>query len=320
MIEETVSIARQHPPATPSSPWRDFFQVNHRHEIFALLEMKQLCCIACNIWTWVAQKCSKCDLILCSQCVNVITRSDVRGNLKFVISVQARWKFGYSQEFMDREKSEAIRDYRNGLGHLKPIPPPERKSFMRHDFDNGGIDIVENDYVDCSSILNVPLWGDSESNFSVLLDEYVESDSDSEWEELVDCESVTTLGDSEYCSDTEDSFDKVPSTDKRNADTATLRALNLISKTKGYIRSRYNKGRGSLAKISRSMKYRKRTREGAREGAQNPIFKLEDLNPDGKLSNHGEKELLDDEANDEKVGGSGLQKRIVHEWEGCTPN
>jgi hypothetical protein len=50
------------------------------------------------------------------------------------------------------------------------------------------------------------------------------------------------------------------------------------------------------------------------------MFKLEDLNPDGKLSNHGEKELLNDEANDEKVGGSGLQKRIVHEWEGCTPN
>jgi hypothetical protein len=196
-----------------------------------------------------------------------ITRPDVRGNLKFVISVQARWKFGYSQEFIHRENSEVIRDYRNGIGHFKPIPPPEKKTFMRHDFDNGGIDIVENDYVDCGSVSNVPLWGDSESNLSVLMDEYVESDSDSEWEDLVDCESVTTLEDSEYCSDTEDSFDKVPSTDKRNADIATLRALNLISRTRGYIRSRYNKGRRSLAKISYSMKYRKRTREGT----QSPV-------------------------------------------------
>ncbi|KAI5812715.1 hypothetical protein BZA77DRAFT_358916 [Pyronema omphalodes] len=196
------------------------------------------------------------EALVLLQCTSEIVRPDVRGNLKLVISTQARWKFGYSQEFILREKSEVIRDYRNGIGYLEMIPPLERKSFMRNDFDNGGIDIVECDCADsgcCASDASV--WTDSESHSSIFMDQSDQSNSDSEWQDIENDDGLISPQDGESSSDTEDDFNRILLTNMRNA---------------------------NLTEFS----------ERTREGAQNSIFKSEDLNLDGKISNDSEKESL----------------------------
>lgn len=84
------------------------------HIVFQLIGSPQetSCCMACDdIVPFELYQCTKCNLTLCGVCVYVITDRLVRGDLRRLIEHVARWKVGYSQAFLEREKAEAVKEW-----------------------------------------------------------------------------------------------------------------------------------------------------------------------------------------------------------------
>lgn len=78
-----------------------------------------LCCIACDDTVPIElHQCTKCGLTLCGVCVYVITDGLIRGDLRRLIEHVARWKVGYSREFLEREKVEAAKEW-EAYGKMK---------------------------------------------------------------------------------------------------------------------------------------------------------------------------------------------------------
>jgi len=77
-------------------------------------------------------QCTKCDLQLCSACAFILVHGNCRGNLKRLIAQVARWKLGYSVEFLEREAEE------ERASRMKEL---ERRSGM--DGNDGGDDQEE---------------------------------------------------------------------------------------------------------------------------------------------------------------------------------
>ncbi|KAH8145318.1 uncharacterized protein LAJ45_10598 [Morchella importuna] len=64
-------------------------------------------CLACDVTTAVTHyTCDSCGLALCSVCHYLITEDAIRGSLRLLIQHAARWKFGYSAGFLERERAE----------------------------------------------------------------------------------------------------------------------------------------------------------------------------------------------------------------------
>ncbi|KAI5841572.1 hypothetical protein DFP73DRAFT_586421 [Morchella snyderi] len=68
-------------------------------------------CLACDVTTASTHyTCNSCGLALCSICHYLITEDAIRGSLRLLIQHVARWKFGYSAGFLEREREEAERE------------------------------------------------------------------------------------------------------------------------------------------------------------------------------------------------------------------
>ncbi|KAG0634589.1 hypothetical protein HOY80DRAFT_985722 [Tuber brumale] len=80
-------------------PHSAFFVVKNHSESAACMACDETPCMALN-------QCTKCDLQICSACVFILVRGNCRGNLKRLIAQVARWKLGYSVEFLEREAEE----------------------------------------------------------------------------------------------------------------------------------------------------------------------------------------------------------------------
>ncbi|KAF8243423.1 hypothetical protein K440DRAFT_668786 [Wilcoxina mikolae CBS 423.85] len=63
-------------------------------------------CTSCDSIASQLHRCTTCPLTLCTSCRDVITSPLVRGNLRSLISIVARWKLGYSASFLAREEQE----------------------------------------------------------------------------------------------------------------------------------------------------------------------------------------------------------------------
>ncbi|PWW74518.1 hypothetical protein C7212DRAFT_345897 [Tuber magnatum] len=80
-------------------PHSAFFVVKNHSESAACMACDETPCMALN-------QCTKCDLQLCSACAFILVHGNCRGNLKRLIAQVARWKLGYSAEFLEREAQE----------------------------------------------------------------------------------------------------------------------------------------------------------------------------------------------------------------------
>ncbi|CUS15331.1 unnamed protein product [Tuber aestivum] len=80
-------------------PHSAFFVVKNHSESAACMACDEAPCMALN-------QCTKCDLQLCSACAFILVHGNCRGNLKRLIAQVARWKLGYSVEFLEREARE----------------------------------------------------------------------------------------------------------------------------------------------------------------------------------------------------------------------
>lgn len=84
------------------------------HLAFCLIEnpSSSSFCMACDDTTPLElHGCEKCGLTLCGMCQYLITDHLIRGDLRRLIQHVARWKLGYSQVFLEREKAENIDDW-----------------------------------------------------------------------------------------------------------------------------------------------------------------------------------------------------------------
>ena len=80
-------------------PHSVFFIVKNHSESAACMACDERPCMALN-------QCTKCGLQLCSACAFILVHGNCRGNLKRLIAQVARWKLGYSVEFLEREAEE----------------------------------------------------------------------------------------------------------------------------------------------------------------------------------------------------------------------
>ncbi|KAH0612326.1 uncharacterized protein H6S33_010378 [Morchella sextelata] len=91
-------------------------------------------CLACDITTASTHyTCDGCGLALCSICHYLITEDAIRGSLRLLIQHAARWKFGYSADFLERERGEAEREKERLEAGLALVAEEEE------DEDGGGV-------------------------------------------------------------------------------------------------------------------------------------------------------------------------------------
>ncbi|RPB02559.1 hypothetical protein L873DRAFT_1841707 [Choiromyces venosus 120613-1] len=79
------------------------------HSVFFIVKNhpESAVCMACDETPCtVLNQCTKCSLQLCSACAFILVHGNCRGNLKRLIAQVARWKLGYSVEFLEREAEE----------------------------------------------------------------------------------------------------------------------------------------------------------------------------------------------------------------------
>lgn len=88
------------------SRYRDYL---HKlpHTAFNTVKVDEnVCCMACDGFHPTLEQCTKCGLQLCGDCSSLIVQSRCRGSLHTLIGIVARWKRGFSSQFLNREEDE----------------------------------------------------------------------------------------------------------------------------------------------------------------------------------------------------------------------
>ncbi|KAA8909535.1 hypothetical protein FN846DRAFT_888896 [Sphaerosporella brunnea] len=105
LLPDVAAVAKPHPL---SHRYRHFLHKTPHTQFYAFPDCPGAC-TACETETPMLHKCTRCALLLCVPCRDLITSQLIRGNLRLLVSRVARWKLGFSGAMLKREAEEAQR-------------------------------------------------------------------------------------------------------------------------------------------------------------------------------------------------------------------